>query len=237
MDTATIAREFGPLISSLAHQFYGRAEDARDAAQEAWVEVLTSLPDFRGESSLKTWVYRVAWRRILAHKTKEREGSLRHLRRQYAEHELVGPAGHGPEARFWAEETCRNCMTGVLQCLTPDQRLCFLFRHTAELSFEDIAAILDTTVANVRQLFSRARRTLARFLSSDCAYARPTNTCRYGMDRSLQATGLKETFVRLGSFGSLVEAYRVHPKAMPGRNEWEHHLSTGSLSQESSSPP
>jgi len=220
----TIAREFGPLVSSLAFQFFGSHDEARDAAQEAWTEILQSLDSFRGDSSLKTWVYSVAWRRMLRLKRQGRLHSLRTLRRDYHENEPVGPEDFGPEARFWAEETCRHCMTGVLFCLTPEQRLAFLFRYTAELPYEEIAEILETSHDNARQLYSRARALLAQFMSSDCSYTAPNKTCAYGVHRWAGPSGLEAAFARMGSFGNAVEAFRIHPRLMPGPNYWEKFL-------------
>lgn len=227
VDPARVAREFGPLISSLAYQFFGNREEAQDAAQEAWTEIIKDLNTFQGQSSLKTWVYQVAWRKMLRVKKRaERTHRLRDLRAEYDERTLEGPADFGADARLWAEETCRNCMTGVLFCLTPEQRLSFLFRYTAQLSYEEIATILETTVENARQLYSRGRAVLARFMTGECSYARSDHHCSYGVHRWSEPTGLLKAFTRMREFGSAVAAYRHHPQLMPSANYWEAFLRT-----------
>ena len=223
-DPASLARQFGPLISSLAYQFFGNHEDARDASQEAWLEVLASLPGFQGKSSLSTWIHTVAWRRILRLKKQEKLYSLPELQASYRVDELPAPRSDGPELRFWAEETCRRCMTGVLFCLNSQQRLAFLFRHTTPLSYADIAVILSTSVQNARKLHSRARALIGDFMNNNCAYAKPHATCRCGMERWIRTSQLDKAFERLGSFGSAVAAYKIHPRLLPGPNYWETYI-------------
>ena len=46
-------------------------DEAREPAQAAWVEVLASLPGFRGESKLGTWIYTVVYRKILRLKSRK----------------------------------------------------------------------------------------------------------------------------------------------------------------------
>ena len=223
-DQASLAREFGPLISSLAYQFFGNHEDARDASQEAWLEVLSSLHEFQGKSKLSTWIHRVAWRRILRLKKTEKLHSLQQLQADYRVDELPAPAVEGPELRFWVEDTCRRCMTGVLFCLSSQQRLAFLFRYTADLTYQEIAAILDTSVQNARQLYSRSRTLIGNFMNNNCAYAKPHATCRCGMEKWVRSSQLDKAFERLGSFGRAVEAYKIHPRLMPGPNYWESYI-------------
>jgi len=216
-----LIKDYGQLVSSLAYQFFGNQEDAREAAQEAWVEILGALPGFQGKSSLSTWIHTVAWRRLLKWKKTERKHSLMDLRTHYQRDQIADPHRQGPELRQWVEETCRRCMTGVLFCLSSRQRLVFLLRLTAALPYPEIADILNTTAGNARKLYSRARAILAEFLSADCAHVSRTASCAYGMDRYIRTTALNETFELLRRFGTVVEAYRILPQAMPGPNYWE----------------
>lgn len=231
LDPQTLVRDHGPMLSRLARQFFRNGEEASDALQEAWIEVLKALPQFRGESSPRTWVYRVAWRRMLAHRNQERRETLGQLRHRYDLSRVHQPPAESGETRLWIESICQNCMTGVLHCLTADQRLAFLFRQIAKFEMAEVALILETTEANVRQLVHRARRILGRFLSEDCAHSGPEAHCRWGADDGVRQTGLHAAFERLGSFSSQVAAYRAADGIFPGKNEWERYLQTGELSQ------
>jgi RNA polymerase sigma factor (sigma-70 family) len=216
-----IARDFGPMVSSLAYQFFGNHEEAQDAAQEAWLEILKALPGFRGESSLSTWIHTVAWRRMLRMKRREKLRGLRDLRKAYHAHEPAGPAAYEPETALWVKEVCRNCMTGVLFCLDSRQRLAFLLRQVAELEYDAIAAILKTTAVNARKMHSRSRALVARFMRGDCAFVGPKAKCAYGMDPWIRRSALDKEFAKLGSFAAATAAFRIHPALMPGPDYWK----------------
>lgn len=225
------------MLSRLARQFFRNREEASDALQEAWIEVLRSLPQFRGDSSPRTWVYRVAWRKMLAHRNQERQETLRQLRHRYDLTRVHRPPTDTGETRLWIESVCQNCMAGVLHCLTADQRLAYLFRQIARFEIGEVALILETTEANVRQLVHRARRILGKFVSEDCAYSGPEARCRWGADEWVRNTGLHAAFARLGSFASQAAAYRAADGLFPGKNEWERYLQTGELSQRPPTTP
>ena len=57
-------REYGKMISILSNRMVFNKEIAQEAAQEVWVELLRSLPSFKGESKLSTWIYSIAKRVI-----------------------------------------------------------------------------------------------------------------------------------------------------------------------------
>ena len=51
-----IAREYGTMVSSICRRMITDQENARDAAQQVWVEISKSFPSFRGESKVSTWI-------------------------------------------------------------------------------------------------------------------------------------------------------------------------------------
>lgn len=60
-----IVEQYGPLVSSIAHRMNLNRVSVEDATQEAWLEILRSLPTFEGRSSLSTWIYTIASRTVL----------------------------------------------------------------------------------------------------------------------------------------------------------------------------
>ena len=148
-------------------------DDALEAAQEAWVEVLASLPGFREESKLGTWIYKVVYRKVLRLKVESRRRSLRELRIAYHGPDFVAPDRSLPDIELWAKETCRDCMRGVLFCLDSDSRLVFVFRFVVELPYEEISRVMDKSEVAVRKIASRARKLVSRFLNSECGLVNP----------------------------------------------------------------
>ena len=85
-DTALIARAlggepaaFGELVLRYQDRLYnsllrvlGSAEDARDAAQDAFVQAFVKLDTFRGSSAFYTWLYRIAFNQAMSHARRKR---------------------------------------------------------------------------------------------------------------------------------------------------------------------
>jgi RNA polymerase sigma-70 factor (ECF subfamily) len=225
-DPGSVVEQYGPMVTSLCRSFFYNEEEARDACQEAWMAVLGSLKDFRGESRLETWLYSVVFRRLLRFKNEERRHSLRHLRVDYHAAEFEAPTSARPDLDYWVMETCRNCMKGVLFCLEPEARLVFLFRFVSELSYPQIADIMEKSEASVRQTASRARRKVGRFLSGDCGLTRAGAQCRCGNHRWITRIDLQTRFAQMGRLVQQAELYRSAQRVFPKRDYWEN-LSEG----------
>jgi RNA polymerase sigma factor (sigma-70 family) len=138
-------------------------EEAEDVAQEVFVEVHQTIGRFRGEAALSTWLYRLATSR-----------ALKNLRRARAKKRfayftsLLGfgnnvlhevPTHAHPLALLENQQQLQLLLSHVAQ-LPDQQRVAFTLRHEQELSYEQIAAVLNTTVPAVESLLFRARKTL-----------------------------------------------------------------------------
>jgi RNA polymerase sigma factor (sigma-70 family) len=218
---ALLVEEYGALVTSLCRSVFKGEEEARDAAQEAWIEVLSSIPGYRGESKLGTWLFTVVYRKLIRLKIEDRRRGLRELRLAYHGADFEAPAWALPDLALWAKETCRDCLRGVLFCLDSDARLVFVFRFVVELPYAEIAPIMGKTEEATRQIASRARRLVSSFLRGECGLIRPGAVCRCRNDRWIRETGVAEEFWRLGRMTRLAELYRDQRKVFPKKNFWE----------------
>ncbi|HOH89709.1 MAG TPA: sigma-70 family RNA polymerase sigma factor, partial [Bacillota bacterium] len=80
LDTNTIVEKYGSLVSSICRRMIQNAEDAKDAAQEAWAEIIKGLPSFKGESKLSTWIYTVTYHSVMHFCQKDKIYSTKFLR-------------------------------------------------------------------------------------------------------------------------------------------------------------
>jgi RNA polymerase sigma factor (sigma-70 family) len=143
------------------------AEEAEDVAQEVFVEVYQTVAKFRGEAALSTWLYRLATSRALQHdrrlKTKKRFAyftSLLGLHNQV----LHNPPDHThPQALLEGQQQL-SLLLDHIDRLPPQQRVAFTLRHEQELSYEEIAAVLGTSISAVESLLFRAKQTLRQHL-------------------------------------------------------------------------
>jgi RNA polymerase sigma-70 factor (ECF subfamily) len=74
-----ITKEYRGLVSAVSHRMIQNPEIAKDAAQEAWMEILKNLKTFKGESKISTWIYAIASRVILRQAKNEKVYSTRYL--------------------------------------------------------------------------------------------------------------------------------------------------------------
>jgi RNA polymerase sigma-70 factor (ECF subfamily) len=196
-------------------------EAAREAAQEVWVAVLEGLDGFRGDSSLSTWIYSIAWRVVGRYAQAQRTYSTRFLSAFFeGGEEPQLPAGTDVEHEVWVRSMCDRCLCGIAQCLEPDVRLAYLLRDVADLDYADVAQVLEVESDAARQMVSRARRKLNRFLSGHCSLADPSGPCRCRMRRHVAAIDLPAEYRRLRRTAGRARVFKESEQVLPTRDYW-----------------
>ena len=166
-------------IHNLALRMLWDVRDAEDATQEILEEVATRIASFRGESAVRTWVWRVAANHLLS----RRRGRVEEVVHDFdcygrALVALADEDEPGPEERFLVEEARVGCTIGMLLCLDREQRLAFVLGEIFGATDAEGADALGTTRDGFRQRLSRARHQLQEFLAGRCGLASPANPCR-----------------------------------------------------------
>jgi RNA polymerase sigma-70 factor (ECF subfamily) len=159
-------------LRSVLRRFTETEETARDLLQETFFQALRSLPDFRGESKLSTWLYSVAKNVALARyrDDKRRSPLEEETLTRVAAHRDGRPAPPSGEAPSWnpAEETTRNeekaLVHDALEELSTNYRQVIELRDLEELSTKETAERLGLTRVNVRVRLHRARKKLKEVL-------------------------------------------------------------------------
>jgi RNA polymerase sigma-70 factor (ECF subfamily) len=214
-----LIRTCGPMVASLCRRVLRDAELAADAEQNIWEKVIRHKDSFRGESLPSTWVYSIARHEILRLIRDGKKRSYQELVEQY--HAGNFSPEPGPVTlRDQAAGYCDVCLTGILSALDPADRLIYLFRFVAELTYADIAGIMVSGEDAVRQRASRASRKLRRFLTEECAYLVPGSTCRCGLAPRMKESGLTEEFYRLRKVTGRAMVYRDAEKVFPRSGYW-----------------
>lgn len=218
-----MVREYGPLITSICRRLIQEPETARDAAQEVWVQVIKSMPSFKGDSKLSTWIYTIAYRVAKDYSIRERVYSIRFLREYFHRDEGTSYQGDSqePEKAYWVKEMCDRCLTGILHCLEPETRIIHVFKEIAGLSYSEIADIVEKDETTVRQIVSRTRRKLANFMNDQCMLYNPNGKCRCRMKGHITNTGLAEEYRKIKDVLNQVSVFQRFEKVFPKRNYWE----------------
>ncbi|MBI4672040.1 MAG: sigma-70 family RNA polymerase sigma factor [Chloroflexi bacterium] len=102
-----LVENYGRMVSSLCRRMIDDEETARDAAQEAWLEIIKSLPSFRGDSKVSTWIYAITCRVVMHRAQAEKIYSTRFLKGYFHEKERDLPSfSHDWEKKLWVKEMC-----------------------------------------------------------------------------------------------------------------------------------
>ncbi len=138
-------------LRSVAYRMLGSASEAEDAVQEAWFKLARSGSE--GLDNLGGWLTTVVARVCL---------DMLRARRSRREEPLDAagdaPGEGSPEDDLVLADATGPALLAVLDTLAPGERVAFVLHDMFDLSFEDIARILNRTPAAARQLASRARR-------------------------------------------------------------------------------
>jgi RNA polymerase sigma-70 factor (ECF subfamily) len=136
-------------IHRLMLRMVGR-EDAQDLSQQVFLRILQTIHQFKGQSRFETWLYRVAVNEALQH--------LRRRSRKRTAPLEYEPADHSPSPTRHSEE--EELLEQALARLDPELRSLFLLREVEQLSYREIAAILDMNEGTVGSRLNRARELL-----------------------------------------------------------------------------
>jgi RNA polymerase sigma factor (sigma-70 family) len=219
-----IVNDYGPLVSSICRRMIQNEEDAKDAAQEAWMEILKGLHRFRGEAKMSTWIYSVTYHTVMRHSKKEKLYSTRFLREYFHGDQLEVPEHIDYDRNIWIKEMCDKCLTGILHCLDNESRMAYLFKDMVQLSYKDVAEILGKAPATVRQIVSRSRRKLKNFLNDECILYNPSGKCKCRMKDLVTDIKLPQEYLKLRNFINRANLYLESHKVLPQKNYWNKYI-------------
>lgn len=167
------------LVYNLAVRMLGDPADAEDVSQEILIRIVTGLASFRGESSFRTWVYRVASNHLLTARKRRSEERMESFDQMSEKLETNLAENEPPlEDLLLVHEAKLVCTSLMLLCLDRDHRLAYILGEIFELSSEEGAAVLEIGEDAFRKRLSRARTRMAEFVQSTCGIYDPNHKCR-----------------------------------------------------------
>jgi RNA polymerase sigma-70 factor (ECF subfamily) len=146
----------------------GRRDEAEDLAQEVFVQVFKAIDQFRGESKLSTWIYRIA---VNLCKNRTKYNSRRHAGRQEDVDALSDRAAFSSAKGVIVSDVARpdELVEGMqleavvkraIAQLEPEFRGVLILRDVEDLSYEEIASITGLPDGTVKSRIHRARARL-----------------------------------------------------------------------------
>lgn len=144
---ATLCERHAPRVEKLALHLLRNREDARDASQEALAKLCVRIGQFRGDSQLSTWLYRLTINAC-------RDVANRQRRRECEPLLEDGRAVSDPDPLLRSE------LNRCLGELAPDQARVVVLKDALGLSFDEIAAVSDMPVGTAKCYAHRGRNHL-----------------------------------------------------------------------------
>jgi RNA polymerase sigma factor (sigma-70 family) len=146
------------------------AEDAEDVAQEVFIQVYRSIHNFKGESKLSTWLYRIATTRSLdllrSRKSKKRFGFIQRLFGDGNEPLYEIPDFNHPGVALDRKENAAKLFKAISQ-LPENQKTAFTLHKLEDLSYQEVSEVMQTSVAAVESLMHRAKQNLRKMLEKE----------------------------------------------------------------------
>lgn len=155
-------------VINICYRFVHNKAEAEDLAQETFVEVHRSIGRFRGQSSLSTWIHRIAVSKSLdlvrKHSRLKHGGKLKALLRlDDNANEIPAPDSTRPDEMLEQQER-RRVLNEALGTLPKKQHIAFILSKYDGLSHQEIADTMDTTISSVESLIHRAKKNLQQRL-------------------------------------------------------------------------
>jgi RNA polymerase sigma-70 factor (ECF subfamily) len=188
-------------LTGYCYRILGAAFEAEDAVQETFIRAWRSYDRFEGRASLRSWLYKIATNVCFDMKgASQRRARPIDLNPALSADRPLGtplpetawvepmpddravPSGGDPADIAIARESIRLAFIAALQHLPPRQRAVLILREVLRWKADEVAELLDTSVASVNSALQRARATLA---SKDLVEADPTPAVLDDQQRAL----------------------------------------------------
>jgi RNA polymerase sigma-70 factor (ECF subfamily) len=160
---AEIVADHQRMVVQLGMNLLGDRDEALDLSQDVFLRVFRTIHGFRGQSSLRTWIYRIAvnlarnrhrfWRR------RHRADQVSLDQHEAAHGELLSGSELTPD-RLLAQKELATRLQQALDRLPFDQRTAIVLREIDGLSYEEIGFSLGVAVGTVKSRLARARQAL-----------------------------------------------------------------------------
>ena len=163
--------EFHQPIYGLIYRMLNDPSDAADTTQDVFLKVFRGMKHFHGESSLKTWIYRIA----LHEAANRRRWWFRHKAQEtpidpieagecgFSGTERLVDRGESPFEKF-AHTEVRVAVEDALQQVSEPYRTALILRDLEEMSYEEIAEVLAISLGTVKSRITRGRDALRKRL-------------------------------------------------------------------------
>lgn len=155
-------------VFSLVCRLTGDVTDASDIVQEVFLKIFRSIGSFRGQSRLRTWIYRITVNEACNHRRwfcrhQRQEVGMGDEERGRSFEETLSDCGRSP-FELVSDEERRTLLEEALAKVNPKFRAAVVLRDIEDLSYEEIASVLEISLGTVKSRILRGREALRKIL-------------------------------------------------------------------------
>ncbi|MBI5324764.1 MAG: RNA polymerase sigma factor [Ignavibacteriae bacterium] len=165
-------RKHQNFVFSTALRYLQSYDDADDASQEVFIKALNNLHKFRGDSNVKTWLYRITAN--VAANMRRKKKILNFMRLDFSDNDednsntlinLYASDNDSPLDKIEKKEN-EEALLNVLKKLPEKQRETFSLRYFDQMSYEEISKVLGTSVGGLKANYYHAVKKITQELKS-----------------------------------------------------------------------
>ena len=169
-------------VYNLALKMTNNTQDAEELTQEAFIKAITSLSRFEGKSKFRTWLYRITVNHFLNDQKKNSKYSVVDFESYFNSIDSMPSSNLNEEEKSELKETIEelriSCTSGMLMCLSRDQRMVYILGELFDVDHNLGGEILDISPGNFRVKLMRARKDLNQWMNNRCGLVNKNNPCR-----------------------------------------------------------
>ena len=198
----TLLKQHEAFVYNVAWKYTNNQDEAKDLTQEVFIKLITKLSTFEGKSSFRTWVYRIVVNQFLQTKRRPMEDRWESFDAFAKElNSIPSPEVSADEEieQVLRTKTARTrCMSGMLMCLTREQRLIYLLGDVFAIDHTIGAQIFNVSKENYRVKLTRTRKEFHAFMNQQCGLVNKDNPCRCSKKaKAMEAAGKMKTDEKL----------------------------------------
>lgn len=162
-------KEYQQMVFSTCIGFVHSEDDANDLSQEVFIEVYNSIHKFREESKISTWLYRIATNKSLNFIRSQKKSKLfKRMDNFFTEngnHDLeISDSNEDQADHLLINADEKLLLKNALNSLKENQRIAFVLNKYEELSYKEIAEVMNISLSSVESLIHRAKKSLQTYI-------------------------------------------------------------------------
>jgi len=152
--------KYQKMITSYVNKLINNQDEAWNISQEVFISVFKNIDKFRAESSLKTWLYKIARNftinriKYLKVRKSDKHNSIENTKEKYPNYDIK--VNENPLSNLQIKES-NELIQKVLSSLKPNDRDIIILRDLKELNYDEISEILEVSLGTVKSRLFRAR--------------------------------------------------------------------------------